>query len=79
MVTVYANVYTVVGADKSLDLRTGFLDAVPGGYHGEGKLVAAVDSENSVIYAWMMDFYNNPCSIFHNKPPEPLLMRVWIM
>jgi len=79
MAAIYHNAYTVLGADKSSDSHSGFLDASPGGYHGDGELIAAVDSENSMIYARLTFFHNNPCPIFKNGLPEPLARRAWTM
>jgi len=79
MAAVYCNAYIVLGADMSSSSHNGFLDAASGGYHGRGKPVAVVESENSSIYGRLLWFHNNPCPIFSNAPPEPLAKRAWTM
>ncbi|KIW99704.1 uncharacterized protein Z518_11117 [Rhinocladiella mackenziei CBS 650.93] len=80
MTAVYQNAYTVIGADMSLDSHNGFLKTESGGhYFDQGVLIAAIDSEESLIYARPMMFHENPCPIFKNGPPEPLSKRAWTM
>lgn len=80
MAAIYQNAYTVLGADMSPDSHIGFLETNSGSHNfNQGVPIAAVDSENSLIYARPMIFHNNPCRVFNNGPPEPLSKRAWTM